>query len=201
MDRIDRSLPNNFSSRSLLFEISSDGNYEYSRKESFGSDTDNGISDERPLLSEKYSYWEKIKNTYFDNKSMVINKMLSVTIHIFIMVIFEIYFYFNYVIYLEKEEFMDKIKSYLTNLNDIQINPIQKMIVSKLITENSAEITAELYANYIKSLNEQNLLKNQLLIYSYKMAGIVGSILCFFFLWGLLNWRQIRWKSIIIRTN
>ena len=68
----------------------------------------------------------------------------------------------------------------------------------KLITEDSADITAELYSNYIQSLDEQNLLKQQLIIVSYKMAGVVGLVLSFFFLWGLLNWREIKWKSIII---
>ena len=43
----------------------------------------------------------------------IINKFLSIFLHIFIMVVFEIYFYFNYVVQIEKNEFINKINSYL----------------------------------------------------------------------------------------
>ena len=204
MNIINRTLSKNFSPRNSSPKISFNDielmnkDYEPARKASFGNDSDNGSSDENPLLSQKPTYWQKIKNCYFDNKEIVINKMLSISVHIFIMVIFEIYFYFNYVIYLEKDEFMGKIRSYIKNLDDIELNPTQRIIITQLITEDSADITAELYSNYIQSLDEQNLLKQQLIIVSYKMAGVVGLVLGFFFLWGLLNWREIKWKSIVI---
>lgn len=204
MNIINRTLSKNFSPRNLSIKIFShdielaNKDYEPTRKESFGNDSDNSISDSNPLLSQKPTYWQKVKSFYFDNKANVINKMLTITVHIFIMVIFEIYFYFNYVIYLEKDEFIRKIHSYIKNLDDIKLNPTQRLIITQLITEDSADITEELYTNYIQSLDEQNLLKQQLIIISYKMAGVIGSILCFFFLYGLLNWKEIKWKSIVI---
>ena len=203
MNIINRTLSKNFSPRNSFPKISShdiemmNKDYEPTRKESFSTDSDNSFSDEN-LLSSKCTPWQKIKNCYFDNKENVINKMLSISVHIFIMIVFEIYFYFNYVINLEKEEFMSKIQSYLKDLDNMQLTPTQKLIVSQLITKDSAYITAELYSNYIQSLNEQNLLKQKLIIVSYQMAGVVGSVLCFFFIWGLFNWREIRWKSIVI---
>ena len=30
------------------------------------------------------------------------------------------------------------------------------------------------------------------------MAGVVGAVLLFFFMWGLLNWREIKWKTILM---
>jgi len=168
------------------------------RKESFGNDSDNGFSDEKPLLSPRPTILIKMSNYYFTNKAKVINKMLSITIHIFIMVVFEIYFYFNYVIYLERDEFMGKIRSYLNELDNIQLNQAQQIVISQLINKNSAQVTAQLYSNYIQSLYEQNQLKKELMVVSYKMAGVVGGVLCFFFLWGLLNWKEIKWKTIIL---
>jgi len=204
MDIINRTFsrtlsPRNLSPKlsSLNIEIMSKG-YESTRKESFGNDSDNGFSDERPLLSPKPTVWAKISNCYFANKTHVINKMLSISVHIFIMVIFEIYFYFNYVIYIEKDEFMGKIRSYLKDLNNIKLNPAQEIVISQLINANSAKITEQLYLNYIQSLYEQNKLKNALMIVSYKMAGVVGAVLLFFFMWGLLNWREIKWKTILM---
>jgi hypothetical protein len=204
MNIINRTLSKNFSPRNSSPKISfndielANKDYVPARKESFGNDSDNGFSDENPLLSQKPTYWQKVKNFYFDNKANVINKMLTITVHIFIMVIFEIYFYFNYVIYLEKDEFMGKIHSYIKDLGNIQLNPTQRLIITQLITEDSEAITSELYSNYIQSLDKQKLLKQELMIVSYKMAGVVGLVLCFFFLWGLLNWKEIKWKSIII---
>ena len=106
--------------------------------------------------------------------------MLSITIHVFIMVMFEIYFYFNYVIYLEKDEFMRKISSYVNELDNIQFNPIEKKIAGNAIIKNSQQVSSQLYLEYIESLYVQSQLKNQLLILSYKMASVVGSILGFF---------------------
>ncbi len=195
MDIINRTFsrtlsPRNLSSNNVEITVKT---YEPTRKESFESD-----SDERPLLSPKPTTWAKISNCYFANKANVINKMLSISIHIFIMVVFEIYFYFNYVIYLEKDEFMGKIRSYLKDLNNIKLNPAQEIVISQLINNNSAQITEQLYSNYIQSLYEQNQLKKALMIVSYKMAGVVGAVLLFFLLWGLLNWREIKWKGILM---
>ncbi len=204
MDVINRTLSKTFSPSSLSPKLSAQNieivvkSYEPARKESFGNDSDNGFSDDKPLLSPKQTKWQKITNWYFTNKATVINKMLSISIHIFIMVMFEIYFYFNYVIYLEKDEFMGKIHSYIGELDQIQLSPIQKKAIGNLIMSNSAQVTATLYAEYTESLLEQSRLKKELLILSYKMAGVVGTVGFFFLAWGLLNWREIRWKGIII---
>ena len=147
MNIINRTLSKNFSPRNSSPKISFNDielaikDYVPTRKESFGNDSDNGFSDENPLLSQKPTSWQKVKNCYFDNKANVINKMLTITVHIFIMVIFEIYFYFNYVIYLEKDEFMGKIHSYIKDLGNIQLNPIQQLLITQLITEDSEAIT------------------------------------------------------------
>jgi hypothetical protein len=150
------------------------------------------------ILPHNVGLYQIIINYYTDNKTEFINKMLSISVHIFIMVIFEIYFYFNYVIYLEKAEFMNMIHSYLKNFEYYQMNIIQQIVIEKLIMENSDEITQKLYLDYIQSLNKQNLLRKKLLGLSYNIASIVGGIFCFFLICGCINWKDIRWKTIII---
>jgi len=176
--------------------------YESTRKESFDNENDpnNVVSDDKLLFDHKLSWISRIRNCFMENKINVINKMLSITIHVFIMVMFEIYFYFNYVIYLEKDEFMRKISSYVNELDNIQFNPIEKKIAGNAIIKNSQQVSSQLYLEYIESLYVQSQLKNQLLILSYKMASVVGSILGFFLLWGLFNWKEIKWKTILIEN-
>lgn len=202
MNIINRTLaknpsPTNSQKSSCSIELT-EQEYVPKRKDSFDVDSNNVNSDERPLLSPRSNFLQKIKNCYYDNKIVVINKMLSISIHITIMIIFEIYFYFNYVIYLEKNEFMGKIHSYLNELQNIPLTLQKRLVVSKLIFDNSQEILLNLYKDYVSSIMEQDLLKQKLLMVAYKMAGISGGVFCFFLLLGILNWREINWKKIII---
>lgn len=80
------------------------------------------ILNDKPLISPRSNYIEKIKNCYSNHKLGVVNKMLSISVHIFIMIIFEIYFYFNYVMHIEKNEFMGKINSYISELNNLPLD-------------------------------------------------------------------------------
>lgn len=203
MDIINRTFTNELSPINLSTELSHNIEmmnkyYEPTKKESFDDELENIISDKKPLIAHRITFYQKTKAIYLENKVNIINKMLTISIHIFIMIMFEIYFYFNYVIYLEKDEFMKKIKSYLKELNKIQIDSRQKLVISELVMKNSDQVTAQLYDNYIQSLLEQSLLKKKLMIISYKMAGFVGLVCMFFFIAGLLNWRKIKWKTIII---
>ena len=80
--------------------------------------------------------------------------LISVSIHTFIMAIFEIYFYFNYVIQLEKKLFMDKILEYTKtfeifydkNINEEQHN-IVLLFFPKKMSDNMVKILYEEYKN------------------------------------------------------
>lgn len=137
------------------------------------------------------------------NKIEVLNKFLTICLHIFIMVIFETYFYFNYVIWIEKDEFLDQINKYLSQLNSIPIDSTQKKIISFEINSNSAKYNTYLdylYNQYINSLSSQKKLLHKLLIKACTMAGIVGLIFIILFIIGLVNRKKIKWNWIWIEN-
>ncbi len=174
-----------------------DTEYLQSKKASNENDS-NKILNDKPLISPRSNYIEKIKNCYSNHKLGVVNKMLTISVHIFIMIIFEIYFYFNYVIHIEKNEFMGKINSYLSELNNLPLDSQKKFAISHLLLDNSAQVSSNLYLDYIKSIAEQNLLKEKLLLVAYNMATVSGGILCSFLLFGFFNCREVKWKKIIV---
>ena len=71
-------------------------------------------------------YEENMKKQFSDAdlKRDIIETGISVSIHTFIMAVFEIYFYFGYVIIIEKKMFMDKIDSYTYIFNSYYDNHI-----------------------------------------------------------------------------
>lgn len=133
----------------------------------------------------------------------IMNKLLSVFLHIFIMVIFEIYFYFNYVVLIEKNEFIDKINSYLIEFeSNVAFNQVQKDFIKLIIkTQNHDQsFITYLYNQYLESLEKQKALLDKLLIFACKMGGVIGIILLVLFGFGLANRKKISWKWILIEN-
>jgi len=137
------------------------------------------------------------------NKIELLNKLLSVFLHIFIMVTFEIYFYFNYVVHIERNEFLKKINSYLNQIeSNANFNQIQKQIIKNIIESQNygIEFINYLYEQYMESLQEQKKILHQLLILACKMGGIIGIILLILFGFGLANRKKIKWKWILFEN-
>lgn len=137
------------------------------------------------------------------NKIETLNKFLTIFLHIFIMIIFEIFFYFNYVVWIEKNEFINQINKYLKQLNYFSINPIQKQIIKYEINSNNDKYMTQLeylHDQYINSEHLQKKLLHQLLIKACTMAGIVGIILIILFIIGLLYRKKIKWNWIWIEN-
>jgi len=133
----------------------------------------------------------------------VINKLLSVFLHIFIMVVFEIYFYFNYVVQIEKNEIINKINSYLIEFeSNVDFNQVQKDLIKLIIgTQNFSEtFISNLYNQYLESLKEQKALLHKLLIVACKMGGIICLILLVLLGFGLANRKKINWKWILVEN-
>ena len=132
----------------------------------------------------------------------IINKMISIFMHVFVMVVFEIYFYFNYIVWIEKESFLNEIDKYLDKLDTIQLSLIQKQLIKTVINmyPNNNAILDYLYDQYIKSLAEQKKLLNKLLIKACMMGGIVGLVLLIFILVGLIDRKKIKWKWILMEN-
>ena len=109
-----------------------------------------------PKINESRIKWVIVSvNKFFaNNKYDIINKLISICLHIFIMSVFEIYFYFNYVVIIEKTEFMDKINSYFNNFDYMHLTKPQTLIIKNIIESN--QLGTYLYDQYINSLKNNN---------------------------------------------
>lgn len=136
---------------------------------------------------------------YKINKIVIINKLLSIILHVFIMVIFEIYFYFNFIIQIEKKLFLNKINDYICQLNNNLLDKTQKEFIKKIINSNNF-ILKSLYDEYIKSNNQQKKLLYKLLLKSCRIAGIIGIFLMIFICMGLYDKKKINWKWILVEN-
>lgn len=119
------------------------------------------------------------------------------------MIIFEIYFYFNYVVLIEKEEFIKQLYKYLNQLDLIPLSYEQKIIIKKALNVNSYsenKLYNILYTNYINSLEEQKIILHNLLIKACWMGGFVGLILVCLILLGLLNRKKIIYSWILFEN-
>ncbi len=137
------------------------------------------------------------------NKIEVLNKFMTICLHILIMVIFEIYFYFNYVVWIEKNEFLKQIDKYFGQLDYIPIDQTQKQAIKYLINSNNSKYDAYLdylYNQYINSLSSQKKLLHRLLIKACTMAGSIGILFIILFGIGLLYRKKIKWNWIWIEN-
>ena len=137
------------------------------------------------------------------NKIEILNKFLTICLHVFIMIVFEIYFYFNYVILIEKESFLEELQTYINQLNTIPLNSIQKSSIKNILVSIQFEygyFIDLLYKQYIDSEESQKKILHKLLIKACTMAGIVGIILICLFLFELLKRKKIKWNWILIEN-
>lgn len=127
-----------------------------------------------------------------------INKMFSISIHIFIMSIFEIYFYFGYVINIEREKFITQIIAYSSQIKtQIEKIPIQKRKITLFIFAKTEET---LYENYMQASKAQEKKLNELLYLSCKMSGIIGVFVLFFFALNAVYCKHLKWKTIFFEN-
>jgi len=137
-------------------------------------------------------------NTYH----IISEKALSILLHIFIMVSFIIYFYFNYVIIIEKKLFTQKIKEYFYTINkhyDEDFDDSYKLLLKDIIVE-YPKPEEELYDAYKDAEEDQEELLNYLLHKSLIMMFIVFMFLLIAFINCLCIRDKIRWKSIIVEN-
>lgn len=142
------------------------------------------------------SNWIILKEYYIKNKILMLQYLISIFIHLFIMICFEIYFYFTFIVKIEKTEFINKILEYMKEINnESKYNNIINIIINK-----STNINNVLYENYINSQKLQRQLLNELIIFSLKILGFVGIILLMLITSGLFNYKKINWLIIIIEN-
>lgn len=116
----------------------------------------------------------------YESKVELKNKLISVFFHIFLMSVFEIFFYFFFIVNIEKELFLEKLMTYneqLYNNYNNNISPEQHAILSnalyKLFNEKMLE---DLKNDYEEDMKQQKMLFNMLLNKAIILSTIVGSI-------------------------
>lgn len=145
-----------------------------------------------------------IDKTYI-NRYIILNKSLSICAHILIMVIFEIYFFFYFIVDIENEKFIGKIDSYFHHLEPVILNEIEIQLVHRLLDNKyyyKETILKNLYENYITSREKQHDLLNHLFIASCKMGGCLCIIFFILLIISLhkSNRKYIEWKIIFFEN-
>lgn len=143
----------------------------------------------------------KLKNFVNSKQTLteLLNKSLTISIHILIMIIFEIYFFFEYVVDIENKTFIEKIGDTFKKLENPQLNAIEIEFLKQII-DNEDYILNDLYIQYINSKREQKLNLHNLFIKSCKMTIPFGIICLVLTIISLFNLRYIKWKSILLEN-
>ena len=146
----------------------------------------------------------QLTNSYYNIWCLrrdIVETGISVSIHTFIMAVFEIYFYFGYVVVIEKKMFIDKIDSYTYAFNayyDTNVSDEEHSVLVALFPQSQMELLLnKLYIDYKRSLEDQKELLDALLLQSYKMLVVVTSVLVLFFTLGFYSKKNIHWKKIV----
>lgn len=151
---------------------------------------------ETTSVSEKKQFYFKIQR-----KTVIelMTKLLSISIHIFIMSIFEIYFYFNYVMKLENEKFTEEIIRFSSKIkSQLDSRPIQYRKIYNLLMSSISE--KELREKYNAAIHQQKQKIDELLYNSCKMSGIIGIFVLFFIVINIAYHKNIHWKTIFIEN-
>lgn len=172
--------------------------------------------DEKNHMIEKSSMFENVDYTkYTKTKNHYPELAISVLLHIWIMFVFEIYFFFYYIIDIEREMFIDKIDAYNRQINH-QYNLLDddtQLILSNLVQNSEiSKIDSVLYEHYQHSMDERKKILHQLFIKScwvwvYLTIVLFISILIgYHSLWApkmvikKIDAHPIRWKIICIEN-
>jgi len=149
---------------------------------------------------QKTSYKNKLKKIIFNKKTYcVINQCLIIFLHIFLLSIFEPYFYFIYITKLEKQALFDILDSYIYKLNnyyslisdDIKLHVIDYRPIISNITE----------LLYMDNDNlSMDIKKNILIQKSIYISIQIFSILLIFSIIGIIIRKHISIKYIIIEN-
>ena len=148
---------------------------------------------------------KEIKLSRLEHFFHILNeKGVSIFLHIFIMACFETYFYFHYVIKLEKKMLTDRIneylndvyKYYINNLNDKEDKYID-FLFKNFYKDDAENYLREQYEN---AKEENDLLMEQLMNFCYKLIGIIFCIFSFFTLFGFIYRISVKWRWIIIEN-
>lgn len=184
---------NNFSNKKILKKSKSYSGLILSNKHKFTNSNDSSNNDTQSLLQKSHKKKNIYKNIKFD-KFELLNKLLSVFFHISIMISFEIFFYFNYIIFIEKNEFIKKINQYFSELYNVNIDENEKLAIDTFFASDSfQEFYNELYIKYKNSENEQKKIINNLILNSCLIGLAFYIIFIIVFICSFIKRKKIKW--------
>ena len=142
------------------------------------------------------SWLNKSKIIKYESKVEIRNKLISVFFHIFLMSIFEILFYFFFIINIEKELFLEKLMTYNKQMYEQyneNVSPEQHAVISTTIYNLFNEkMLEDLKKNYEEDMMHQKKLFNILLNKAIILSTIIGSIFISTIVYGRkevkINW-------------
>lgn len=161
------------------------------------------VSDSSARSSTQDIYGEnrenRLLNFYFCrlDKFEIANKHLSIFLHVALMISFEIFFYFNYIVYIERNELTRKIKTYFEQIKSIETSEEIIAIDFFVDTDEFKNFYAKLYADYIQSSEEQKKQLHELI----RKACYIGIPFYVFFVvflvYGICRRRKIKWSWVV----
>ena len=155
--------------------------------------TDSSINSETYDINRENS----ILNFFRVDKFEMVNKHLSIFLHVAIMISFEIFFYFNYIVYIERNEILKKLETYFREIKRIETNEEIIAIDFFVDTEEFQNFYAKLYADYIKSSEKQKENLQALMA----TACYIGIPFYIFFVglmvYGICRRKKIKWSWLI----
>lgn len=136
-----------------------------------------------------------------ENKVELKNKLISVFFHIFLMSVFEIFFYFFFIVEIEKELFLDKLMTYNEQIKDnyyANVSPEHQLAITQLINNAFDEtMMTEIKQNYDADMQKQKQLFNVLLNKAIILSSIVGTI---FFLTVIYGRKDIKVNWVLFEN-
>jgi hypothetical protein len=137
-----------------------------------------------------------IKIMKYENKVELKNKLISVCFHIFLMSIFEIFFYFFFIINIERKLFLEKLITYNKQIYDKyneNVSPEEHAMISNTIYNLFNEkMLKDLKDNCEEDIHQQQILFKMLLNKAIILSTIVGSIFISTIIYGRkevkINW-------------
>ena len=171
-------------------QVESENNFIRSR-----TDSDNIINKNNSDIC-LFSMFNQSKIIKYENKVELKNKLISVFFHIFLMSVFEIFFYFFFIINIERELFLEKLLTYNKQIYEKyneNVSPKEHTIISNTIYNLFNEkMLKDLKDNYEEDIYEQKILFKMLLNKAIILSTIVGSIFISTIIYGRkevkINW-------------
>jgi len=141
------------------------------------------------------NYENNEKCFYKIDKFESLNKFLTIFLHVTIMISFEIFFYFNFIIYIERNEILKKLNKYFDDIDVSNLNNEEQLALQNIF--NSEEFKTyynELYDDYKTSLNHQKYILNKLVIRACLIGGVFYLIFIILLIYGLYKKNKIKWS-------